>query len=538
MSSPVCDLFPPIDCEQFPTLTGRQEPHHLSVFDGDDAHGLRAIELAQRVTQPIMSWQQGCLKGILRTDLDTGMWTHPDAVLLVPRQNGKSEILLLRCLYGLFYLGEKILYSVARWDPSGKDLHDRLVAMINAVPSLKRRLAKQPTCSQGRGIITLKNGAEMRTTTRSTDMVRGMTKLDLLICDEAYNLDQAAVSSTTYAQMAADNPQTIYTSSAVNANEHSKGHILAGLRRQGLALAEGIFFAEYMAPPEMAFNELATWEYANPSFGVIATEAKMRKPLRTATTEAGRVAFGAEALGRGVWPADESEGASAIPAERWEPMKVTGQPPTFVGSRVVAVSRTPDRSRWAIGAGRRRSDGRVHLEIKTVVKATNEQMVHEIVQLVLAWDPLAVVIDTKSTAAVLKPLLIAAGIEPEMLTTPQVATACGGFLDAALAGELSHSGQEDLDEAVAAAAKHQLKGDFVWEKPVEGSVAELEAATLAHWGVLTFGPLEVGPTASPSTGRTTKTVEPEPASDRTARRRSEDRALDQIDHFDAMTAAF
>ena len=258
MTSLISDLFPAPDPAAFPTLTGRQAPHHLSVFDGDDTDGWKAVTLGERVTQPLMPWQQGNLRCLLRRNPD-GSWTHPDAVLICPRQNGKSEIVLLRVLYGLFKLGEKILYTVQRWD-TGLEIHDRLVAIIMSRPSLRRQLAKAPTSGQGRGRILLKSGAQIVTSTRSADVGRGLTKLDLVVYDEAYNLDEAASSAVDFAQMAAADPQTIYTSSAVNAELHPKGKVLAGLRRSGLARRVGMFFAEYMAPPEMPHDEVATWE--------------------------------------------------------------------------------------------------------------------------------------------------------------------------------------------------------------------------------------------------------------------------------------
>lgn len=65
---------------------------------------------------------------------------------------------------------------------------------------------------------------------------------------------------------------------------------------------------------------------------------------------------------------------------------------------------------------------------------------------------------------------------------------CGGFLDDALAGELSHTGQQVLNDAVASATKRDLPGGgFAWDRQPGGSIAQLMAATLAHWSLLTFG---------------------------------------------------
>ncbi|GAB3211329.1 hypothetical protein [Nocardia tengchongensis] len=485
ISDNVVELFPAPDPLVFPTLTGRQAPHHLSVFDGDDTHGFKAITLAGRATvQPVMPWQCGNLRAILRKTLD-GSWTHPDAVLLCPRQNGKSEILLFRCLYGLFKLGEKILYTVQRWD-TGIEIHSRIVAMINSRPWLRRHLAAKPTMSQGRGKIVLTSGAQMITSTRSADVGRGITKLDLLIYDEAYNLDSSASAAVDFAQMAAEDPQTIYTSSAVNAEMHSKGFVLTDMRAAGLRRGEGLYLAEYMAPEEMPHGAVATWEYGNPSYGVIQTAAKMRKLLRKATTKAGIIAFGVEALGRGVWPVRSEDMPALIPADVWSAMD-TGAV-QLVGPIALAVDRTPDRKTVAISAAQWTIEGPVHLDLGYHGPYT-AQAVEYIVGVVTRMDPCVLVIDRASPAASMEEDLIAAGIEPTMTDQGQLAKATGDFYDKALAAALHHTGDPDLADAVEGAVKRDLPGGgWAWDrKRAENDISPLVAATLAHWGLLAFG---------------------------------------------------
>jgi hypothetical protein len=63
-----------------------------------------------------------------------------------------------------------------------------------------------------------------------------------------------------------------------------------------------------------------------------------------------------------------------------------------------------------------------------------------------------------------------------------------GFLDDALAGQLSHSGQQVLNDAVASAVKRDPPGGgFAWDKTPGASIAQLVAATLSHWALLEFG---------------------------------------------------
>jgi len=68
-----------------------------------------------------------------------------------------------------------------------------------------------------------------------------------------------------------------------------------------------------------------------------------------------------------------------------------------------------------------------------------------------------------------------------MTSASELALACGGFLDAALAGQISHCDQQLPNDSVASAIKLDLPGGgFAWDKPLGASVAELMAATLSH----------------------------------------------------------
>lgn len=496
-------------CEDFPTLSGRQEPHHISIFPGDFTQGERCLKFAALAGAKSMPWQRSAQLSICATRPD-GQWTHATFCLLCTRQNGKSEILIHRCLFGLFKLGETILYTAQRWK-TARDGWGRLMSLIRANPSLSRRV-KRTTCSQGEGIVELDNGASISFGVRSNDSGRGLTDVDLIIYDEAYNLTDGEIAAMSFTQMAAKNPQRIYASSAVNAEQHPNGHVLAGIRRAGIAGAPRLGFMEWWAPDgscacracvgvePMDREDEATHRYANPSYGVIMTADKIADLMVNMQTVAGRKSFDVEALGRGDWPVDQEVHDPVIPSEVWHRMAALT---TRSGPVAVAVDRTPDREWWSIAAAQRTDDGRVHLEVGYFQQAQPESVVDALLDIVAAWDPCAIAIDAKSTANVLRPLLVDTGIEPEMTNSTQIGEACGGFLDAATGGRLAHSDQPVLTAAVAEAVKRPSKTNpqqFTWDTSSGAVIAPLVAATLAHWALLTFGVVVAKP-AKPGVGR-------------------------------------
>ncbi|MDL9938693.1 terminase large subunit [Gordonia sp. ABSL1-1] len=480
---------------EFPKLTGRQEPENLSEFEGDDTDGLRAVEFARKTRTVPLPWQAASLIGILRRAAD-GMWTHPDVLLLVPRQNGKTLILVLRCLFGLFLLNEKIVFSSQRWQTS-KNTYKRLSAIIKSRPSLNKRVVAN-SMAPGSAYIELASGAQITFITRSNDSGRGLDEVDLVIYDEAYNLTESETSGLSWTQMASKNPQTIYASSAANAEQHINCAVLAGQRRRGLEHGAGLYFAEYMAP-DGDWDDLETARQANPSFGVIQTDAKMLKEIRAVRTAAARRSFEVEALGRGIWPTDGESHEAIIDAEAWSTMK--NLTPRLTGPIALGLDRSVDGKTWALAAAQRTADGRVHIEIGFHQAASLRAVAAYIRAVVSAWDPAVLVIDRKSSAMSVVPLLAEEGIEPEVTGTPQMAMACQGFLDDAADARLSHAGQQIFTDAVAAAAKRTMpQGDFVWDR-TEGSVAALLAGTIARWALLTFGTETSRGTATPEVVR-------------------------------------
>lgn len=469
-------------CDEFPALTGRQEPSVISEFDGSPIQGEKALTLAGRAGRRSMPWQKRMLLAILRTGPDAA-WTHPDVVLIVPRQNGKTLIIVLRVLYGLFVLNERIVYTAQRWK-SAEDAYRRLWAIIRVRKSLLRRVTRH-TLSQGNGELELDSGGRVLFCTRSTDAGKGFDEVDLIVYDEAYNLTEAETVALNPTQLASANPQTIYASTPVNKDIHANGAVLAGLRKQGLARAVELLFAEWAAPAHMPRDAEETWQYANPSYGVIQNATKMRKLLRTATTAAGRKNFDVDMLGRGDYPVAVEDVPALIPAQVWSAMNTPA--PGLAGPVALAVDMTPDRSTLSIAAAQWTTDGRVHIDLGYHGPHT-AQAVSYIVGVVNRMDPCALVIDRGSPAYSMVSDLLNAGVEASVTGASELAQATGDFYDKTRAAGLHHTGDPQLAEAVEGAVKRDLPGGgWAWDRKGENDISPVVAVTLAHWGLLSFG---------------------------------------------------
>lgn len=485
-------LFP-----EWPTLVGRQEPEHLLVDVGDQSEAEKAITLATRVRKAQLPWQEATLRGVLTLEPD-GLFTHPTSVIIACRQNGKTlSAAELRIVFGAFARGETVVYSAQRWI-TAKAIYLRIKQLVNSRPSLKRR-AFGWVCSQGVARFTVRqdDGSEnvVMFITRSGDF-RGPDKIDLVIYDEAYNLTDSEMSAISPTQLAAPNPQTVYLSSAVNQEIHANGQVLALIRDRALkairagATRTGLYYAEYAAPapaddlPDGQRRRLredpATWRLANPSYGVIQTEAKVRKLL----IELSAKSFEVEVLGWGDWPPVGENALKVFTEGSWaarcdESPELFNQYP-----RVLGVDRSPVTKAWAIGGAQHLRGGGAHVEIGWSGMGSPTSVAERLVDIITDADPDALVIDARSPAAVLKPYLVEAGIEPVITNTTQLALYCAGFYEAFDAEQISHSGQQILTDSVTTAVKRELPGPggrYAWDGP---QVVQLMAVTLAHGGLL------------------------------------------------------
>lgn len=459
--------------------SGRQEPHFESWFPGDETDGEKAVKLATRAGVRPMPWQRQALGRILSRRPD-GSFTHPDVVLLSPRQSGKSEILVWRLLFGLFVLGEKQVYSAQRFVTSDS-VYRRMKATIESRPSLYRRLAKPPSSSSSRAVIELTSGAMVQLGVRSGDLGRGLDQISLCVMDESYNLREPEVSALAGAQLSSPNNQMIYASTAPVFDQQPNCVVLSDMRKLGLQHQSDLYYAEFCAEDGMPLDDPTTWAYANPSYGLLAKPRDIARLYAKAKAPDALALFKADVLGLGQWAPDESEIGAVISPEVWA--SLANPAPELTGPVAIAVDRSQDRKTWSVCAAQRTVEGAVHLEIGPYQHfSTNLEVIEKIHEIVCVWDPASVTIDQRSAAAVIRPALEAVEVEPNMTNMTEMQLACGALLDAVESGGISHSDQQALNDAAIGATKRDLGASFGWASAP--GVCNLVSASLAYWALI------------------------------------------------------
>lgn len=447
---------------------------------GDDA-----VALCKAAGLHLDQWQEYVVRNMLGERLD-GRFAAPRVGVVVPRQQGKGVILEARALAGMFLLKEPFIIWTAHELKTAQAAFIRLRSWIDGTQDLAKHVQQYYTGNTENSIV-FKDGRVLRFLARTPGSGRGLTA-STLILDEAYGLKDVQLAALSPTLSTAENPQTIYASSAGMPDSE----VLERVREQGMnPKTKGLAYFEWSAPDDADLDDMDALVTANPGLGV-------RLSLETVASQ--RAEWTDEDFKRerlGIWA--KIGGDSVIPAHAWAAGLEAGSPG---GERIAfAVDVTPARDMATIAAVSELADGRWHVQV--VDRREGTSWVPSAVRVLAEkWRPVAVVVDEGSGAGALVPELRREGVRTTPLNMRQYGIACAAVFDAVGQGRLVHPGQADLDRAVEA-AQMKAMGDSLWKwnrRTVVEDISPLVAVTHA-WHGLVLGSKRLGAGGASRSGR-------------------------------------
>lgn len=423
-------------------------------------------------------WQELVLKDWMSKRPD-GKWAHSMCGLSVPRQNGKSLLLELRIIYGLVFLGEKILFA-SHEVRSSDQIFNRLASFFEnpAFPELNDLLRKNGIRrANGQQGIYLDNGASVQFIARTKGGGRGFT-VDALILDECQQLSADAYAALLPTTSAApqQNPQVILVGTPPS--DSNDGEVFTNLRNTPADGHKALSWIEFSADPGDDPDDEDVWRSANPSL------ASGRLDLDTIRGE--RSSFPEDIFYRerlGVW--GSADAGTVIPLDVWQDL---WDEHSTLGNRdlVLAVDISPNRGIATLviaGLTGPEDNPKIHVEgIEN--KAGTGWVLPRVIHLVRTHGIKTVVLDAAGPAATLIDDLHRAKIKVATTQARDMAIACGLFMDAINDETLVHLNQPYLNIAVAQVRKRRLGDAFAWARSsATADITPLVAATLALWGV-------------------------------------------------------
>jgi hypothetical protein len=285
---------------------GCQEPR-IRIAPEYDHTELRAVKLLKAGGLLLDPWQSDILDDWMA--MNAGQkWICKTCGGSVPRQNGKTGLMQGRAEAGMLLYGEKVLYT-SHLQKTSTETFEEMSSFFDS-PALKKYV-KDIKTALGREQIILKNGGKIKFLARTRNGGRGQHG-DLLIFDEAQELDTNQQASFIPAISASLNPQTIYMGTPPDPT--SVGDVFRGLRDnviQGNTKTTAWF--EFSVEEIGDVSDRKRWYLCNPARGRRIQETTIEGELEQMASDT----FARERLG---WwtPIVTQKLDYAIPKELWD----------------------------------------------------------------------------------------------------------------------------------------------------------------------------------------------------------------------------
>lgn len=462
------------------SVRGRQEPRIRHVPDYVYSDGEDAGTLSKSYGLPPDPWQQDILDSWLGRD-DEDRYTASRCGCLVARQNGKNGVLEMRELYGLAILGERILHT-AHEVKTARKAFLRLASFFEnerEYPELAS-LVVAIRRTNGQEAITLTNGGSIEFSARSRGAARGFT-VDVVVCDEAQELNEEQLEALMPTMSATDNPQLILVGTPPNSD--SIGDVFGRMRKSGI---EGndkkLSWHEWSIESlEVDISDPDVWAQCNPALGYRLNISTIEDEYAQLSTDG----FARERLSFWLDAAKENR---PIDKEKWEACATDKRPSDEI-KLAYGVKFSADGAWCSLSVASKQEDGTIHCEV----------IEHRSMSSGLGWlvEWLVPRLKKASTVAIdglhwqgsLVENLRGAGVRNKLaITVPgtkDVVTAASMFIDALAENKVTHCNQEALNESALSAEKRMIGDKGGWGFGGDVDTTLIESVTLAHWAVIT-----------------------------------------------------
>lgn len=423
----------------------------------------------------------------LRTD-DAGRLLATDAVVVLPRQNGKNALVEAVELFKTAVQGRRVLHTahevktarrhfLRMQDYFDNDSYPELKAMVRTIRQ-----------TNGQEAILLHNGGSIEFIARSKSSGRGFT-CDDLILDESQELtdEQLEALRPVISAAPSGDPQTIYMGTPTPPT--SPGTVLVRMYKavHSDAPPQRLAWLEWAVSEVGDILDRRRWRRVNPAIGT---------RLREETIEAEATSFSPESFARerlGWWDV-HTDSDSDFPTTEWN--KCSTETPASAGYVAYAVKYGFDSMHVSLAACLRPDDADQQPHVELIDYRPTKAGAGWLVDFLTGEDPahggprwktsLGITIDGRAGSPVLVQALRDAGVYQRIIRTPnagQVGEACAAFEQAITQKALTQYAQPIVDTATAY-AKHRpigRSGLFGYEPSREAIDTDpLEAMALAY----------------------------------------------------------
>lgn len=240
---------------------GCQDPSERITPKYEKTDGMRAAKILKVGGLILDPWQMEVMDDWLAFS-PGGKWINKTCGGSVPRQNGKTCLISGRAEAGMVLYNEQVLYT-AHLQKTATETFEEMAAFFDS-PNL-RKYVKDIKTALGREQIILSSGARVKFLARTRNGGRGQHG-DLLIFDEAQELDSDQQASFLPAISASLNPQTIYIGTPPDPN--ADGTVFRGIRKKALdGTTKSTAWFEFSVDKIGDVTDKKRWADTNPALG-------------------------------------------------------------------------------------------------------------------------------------------------------------------------------------------------------------------------------------------------------------------------------
>ena len=416
-------------------------------------------------------WQMDILDDWLGRTI-SGRWASPTCGGSVPRQNGKTRLVEGRMEAGMLLFNEQVIYT-AHLQKTATETFEEMRDFFET-PALKPYVAEIRT-ALGREQIVLKTGARVKFLARTRNGGRGQHG-DLLIIDEAQEIDENQQASFLPAISASLNPQTIYVGTPPD--PQATGTVFRSIREKASGSKRTSWF-EFSVDKIGDVYDVNRWAETNPALGRRILLSTIEGEVEQMDTDT----FARERLG---WwsPIVTEKKEYAISTASWDACKSNDMKPE--GKTAYGVKFSADGTQVCLCGAVLPKEGAARVSLiqrETTLRGT--QWLAD--WLCARYDKAScVVIDGKNGVDVLVDKLAPVWRAKGSIIRPNARDmiASASTLTDALAEKTVtwFAGQEDLRDSALSSVKRPISGG--WGFGGDNSIP-IEAAALALWGVKT-----------------------------------------------------
>jgi phage terminase large subunit-like protein len=426
--------------------------------------------------KPLLPWQKNVLNDALTIDKD-GKWKRSTCGVLAARQNGKSQLIRMRCIAGLFIFGEEFQYMITQNRRLSIDHLNEIVKLIESVEWMKKRIKRvsrtngseaieiwcnhypaqcEPGCNRVRKLGIL---------AATTDGPRGASA-DFLWIDELREIPEMVWAAAAPTTRARPNAQTFISSNAGDANST----VLNDIRNKALAnKSPRLGWYEWSAEPFCRIDDEIEIARANPSLGYLVTWESLEDSIERDNMDTIRT----ELLCQWVSALDSPWNLDAFDAGTNKAIVMDPNLPTWMGLDLV-FNRTE-----AYLVTVQEKDESLNVFLHKWVKDSpinDKELASEIAVLARQYRARQVAYDP-NTAGFIAPHLQRAGIRMEATpwSSAYFSTLCDITMSSMNIGRMVHLGQPELRQHLSACARRPAS-DGGWRIARRASTNPISAA--------------------------------------------------------------